>query len=92
LSFLKSSIIIMRSDFKSISSFSGVMCIQDLIWWKNWVLMTPSNLDFFCFCSYSFLLPSDYLKCSLPLRSCPSYNACWVRTPQSPAFSVTLWF
>jgi hypothetical protein len=67
-----------------------------LLWWGNWVLMMPSNLGFCCFCSYTSLLPSDYLKCSLPsiylIGACPSCNPGWVRTPQSPAFSVILWF
>jgi hypothetical protein len=60
MSFLKSSIIIIirRSHFRA---QSGVMCIQDLLWWKNWVLMMPSNLGFCCVCSYTYLLPSDYL-------------------------------
>jgi hypothetical protein len=65
-----------------------------LLWCKNWVLKMPSCLGFCCFCSYSCLLPSDYFKCSLPsiylIGACPSYNPSWVRTPQSPAFSLIL--
>uniref|UniRef100_A0A0V1IUH3 Uncharacterized protein n=1 Tax=Trichinella nativa TaxID=6335 RepID=A0A0V1IUH3_9BILA len=26
--------------------------IQDLLWWENWVLMLPSQIGFFCLCSY----------------------------------------
>jgi hypothetical protein len=67
-----------------------------LLCFESCVLMMPSNLGFCCFCSYACLLPSDYLKCSLPLiyliGACPSYNPSWVRTPQSPAFSVILRF
>ena len=40
--------------------------IQDLLWWKSWVLMMTSNLGFCCFYSYACLLPFDYFKCSLP--------------------------
>jgi hypothetical protein len=58
--------------------------------------MIPSNLGFCCFCSYACLLPSDYLKCSLPLiyliGAYPSCIPSWVRTPQGPAFSVILRF
>jgi hypothetical protein len=92
ISFLKSYIIIMRSDFRSISCFCGVMVYQDLLWWKNFVLMMPCKLGFCCFCC---LLPSDYLRCLLPpiylIGSSPSYNPSWFRTPQSPALSVILW-
>jgi hypothetical protein len=42
-------------------------CIQDLLGLESWVLMMPGNLNFCCFCSCACLLPSDYLKCSLPL-------------------------
>jgi hypothetical protein len=56
----------------------------------------PSNLGFCCFCPYACLLPSDYLKCSLPsiylIGACPSCNPSWVRTSQSPAFFEVLWF
>ena len=53
MSFLKSSIIIMRCDFKSESCFSGVLGNQGSLWWKNWVLMMPSGLCFCCLC-YAF--------------------------------------
>jgi hypothetical protein len=82
----------MRSDFRSISCFSGVILYVDLIWWTCWVLMFPSNLGF---CCYACLPPSDYLKCSLYsiylIRVCPSCNPSWVTTSQSPAFFVILW-
>ena len=69
-------------------------CIQDLLWWESLVLMMPSNLGFCCLCSYACLLPSDYLKCLLPsiylIGACLSKSSSWVRTPQSPAFSVIL--
>jgi hypothetical protein len=56
----------------------------------------PSNLVFCCFCSYACILPSDCLKCSLTslylIGACPSCNPNWVRTSQSPAFFVILWF
>jgi hypothetical protein len=63
MSFLKSSIIIMRRDFRSESCFSGVVCwgIPDLLWKNNWVLMMPSNLGFCCLCSYACLPLPDYL-------------------------------
>ena len=68
--------------------------MQDLLWWESWVLMMPSNLGFCCFCSYSCLLPPDYLKYLLSsiylIGVCPSYIHSWFRTPQSPAFSVIL--
>jgi hypothetical protein len=49
---LKFSIIIMRSDFRSISCSSGVMVYPGLaLWWESLVLMMPSNLSFCCFCS-----------------------------------------
>jgi hypothetical protein len=71
-------------------------CIQDLLWWESWVLMLPSNLGFYCFCSYACLLPSDYLKSSLPslylIGACLSCNPCWVRISLIPSFSVILWF
>jgi hypothetical protein len=58
--------------------------------------MIPSSLGFRCFASYVCLLPCDYLKCLLPsiylIGICPSYNPYWFRTPQSPAFSMILWF
>jgi hypothetical protein len=67
-----------------------------LLWWESLVLMMPSNLGFCCFCSYACLLPSDYLKCLLPsiylIGASSSCNSSWFRTPQSPAFSVILWF
>ena len=65
-----------------------------MLWWESWVLMMLSNLGFCCFCSYACLLPSNYLKCSLPsiymIRPCPSCNPGCVRTPQSSAVSVIL--
>ena len=71
-------------------------CTQDLLCWENCVLMMPSNLNFCCLCSYACLPPSDYLKCSLPsiylTGASPSCNPRWVGIPQSPAFSVILWF
>jgi hypothetical protein len=57
LKFLKSSITIMRSDFRSESCFSGVMVYPGLLWWENWVLMMPGNLGFCCLCSYTCLQP-----------------------------------
>jgi hypothetical protein len=94
ISFLTSSIIIMRSDFRSIPCFSGVVVY--LLWWESLVLNMPSNLCFCCFCSYGCLLLSDYLKCLLCsiylIWACPSYIPYWFRTPQSAAFSVILWF
>jgi hypothetical protein len=95
ISFLLPSIIIMRSDFRSISCFSGVMAYPGLAMWESLALMMPSNLGFCCFCSYACLLPSDYLKCSIPsvylIGACPSCNPDWFRIPQSPDFSVILW-
>ena len=35
--------------------------IWDLLWWENWVLMMPTNLDFCCLSSWTCLLPSGYL-------------------------------
>jgi hypothetical protein len=35
-------------------------CIQDLLWWENWVLMMPSNLGFCC------LPPTIWLSLVLP--------------------------
>jgi hypothetical protein len=61
MSFLKFSIITMKSDFRSKSCFSGVMLYPGLAMVGNWVLMILSNLDFYCLCSYACLLPSDYL-------------------------------
>ena len=62
-------------------------CIQDLLWWDSLVLMMPSSLGFCCFCSYTCLLLSDYLKCLQPsiclIGACPSCNPSWFRTPQS---------
>jgi hypothetical protein len=56
----------------------------------------PSNFCFCCFCSYACLSPSYYAKYFLLLKylieTCPSCNPGWVRTLQSPAFSVILWF
>jgi hypothetical protein len=64
-----------------------------LLWWESLFLMKPSHLGF---CSYVCLLPSYYLTCLLPsvylIGACPSCNTAWFRTPQSPAFSVILWF
>jgi hypothetical protein len=76
ISFLKSSIIIIRSDFRSMPCFSGVIEYPGLLWWESFVQMMPCNLDFCCFCSYSCPLPSDYLKYLLSsiylIGACPS--------------------
>jgi hypothetical protein len=52
------------------------------------------NLGFCCFCFYTFLLPSEYLKYSLYsihlIGVCPSCNPRWVRMPPSLVFSVIL--
>ena len=87
----------MRSDFRSISCFSGVMVYPGLaLWWESLVLMMPSNLGFCCSCSYACFLSSGYLKCLLLsiylIGACCSYNSGWFRSPQSSAFSVILWF
>jgi hypothetical protein len=78
ISFLNSSIIIMRSDFRSMSCFSGVMVYPGLAMVESLVLMTQSNLGFCCFFSYACLLPSDYFKYLLSsiylIGACPSYN------------------
>ena len=87
MSFLLSSIIIMRSDFRSESCFSGVLGYPGLAMMGNWVLMMPSNLGFCCLCSYACFLPSGYLQCYGPqlclTGACPSHNPGFVRTPQS---------
>jgi hypothetical protein len=94
--FLKYSIVIMRSDFLSNFAFLVGWCIQDMLCWENYALMMQINLNFCCFCFYASLLPSGYLYCYLPLlyltRVCPSCDPGYVRTPQSPAVSVILWF
>jgi hypothetical protein len=95
MSFLKSSIIIMRSGFKSESCSSSV-CIQYFLWWKNWVLMMSSNLGFCCLCSYTCLLPSGYLYCHLPLlsltRACSSCDPGCDKLLRIQLDSVTPWF
>lgn len=56
MSFLKS-IIIMKSDFKSESCFSGVWGTHDSsLWRENWVLMMPSGLGICCLCSCCCLM------------------------------------
>jgi hypothetical protein len=55
-----------------------------------------SNLSFCSVSSYASLPPSDYLLCSLPLlyltEDWPSCDPSCVRTPQSSAVTVILWF
>jgi hypothetical protein len=63
MSFLMSSIIIIRSDLSL--AFLVWRCMQDLLWWENWVLMMPGNLCFCCLLSYASLLPTEYLQCSV---------------------------
>ena len=96
ISFLYSSMIIIRSDYRPISCFSGVMVYPGLLWWESLVLMMPCNLGCCCFCSYACLLLSGFLMCFLPLvyliGDCPSCNPNWLRTLQSPDFFVILWF
>ena len=76
------------------SCFSGVMVYPGLAVVENWVLMMPSNLGFCCLCSYTCILPSDYLWCYLPLLyltgAHPSCDPGCVRAPGSQAASVTL--
>jgi hypothetical protein len=45
---LKSSFTIMRCDFESESSFSGMLCYLSLLCWENWVLMMPGRVGFCC--------------------------------------------
>ena len=64
MSFLMSSIIIiMRSDFKSESCFSGVLGYLQLTLVRFLVVMMPT--DFCCLCSCPCLLPSGGLWCYL---------------------------
>ena len=71
-------------------------CIQELLWWENWVIMMPNNLGLCCLCSLTCLLPFDFLQCYLPLLyqtgACPSFYPVCLRTPQSAPVSVILWF
>lgn len=89
----------MRSDFRFISCFSGVVVYPGL------AMMGELGSDdailgyyigFCCFCSSDCLPPSDYLKCTLSLIylivGCSTCNLGCVRILQSPAFSVVLWF
>ena len=55
LSVLKPSVIVMRSNFRFKSCFSGVMVYPGLAMVGNWVLMMPNNLGFCCLCSPVFL-------------------------------------
>jgi hypothetical protein len=43
---LKSSISVMRCDFKSTPCFFVCWAIHDLMWWENWVVMMSSSLGF----------------------------------------------
>jgi hypothetical protein len=61
MSFLNSSIIIMRYDFKSESCFSGVLGYLGLAIVGELVLMMPSSLDFCCLYCCACLSPSGYL-------------------------------
>ena len=66
--------------------------IQDLLWWENWVLMTPSNLGFCYLCSYACHPPSGYLPSIYLTGACPPCDPGCVSTPQNSAVSVILWF
>jgi hypothetical protein len=88
MSFLKSSIIIMRCDFKSESCFSAVLGNQGSLWWKNWVLMMPSGLCFCCLC-YAFhplVISGVSWSCCLWLWLVLPISLC-VSTPGRPVLS-----
>jgi hypothetical protein len=93
MSFLKSSIIVISSDFRSMCCFLCVMVYPGLAMVGEFGSDGASNVGFYCFCSCTCFLPSDYLTCSLSLLYligvCPC-NPSSIRTPQSPAFSVAL--
>jgi hypothetical protein len=93
--FLKSSFIIIGSDFRSMSCFSGVLVYPWLVKMGEFHSHDTTQPWFLLFLSLCLPPPSDYLKCLLPsiylIGACPSYNSWWFRTPQSPAFSVILW-
>ena len=61
ISFLKSSIMITRCDFKSGLAILVCWGIQCSLWWENWILLMPNSLGFCCLCSCPCLLPSVYL-------------------------------
>jgi hypothetical protein len=58
MSFLKSSIIIMRCDINQSLTFRVFWSIQASLCWENWVLMMPSSLGFV---AYVLALASCYL-------------------------------
>ena len=55
---------------------------MNLLWWPNWVMMMPTSLGCYCLYSCTYLMPSHFLWCYLPLLSlsgaCPSFpnNLC----------------
>ena len=103
MSFLKSSsiiiiiiIIIIRCDFKSKSCISNVMGNPGLAGGRtglSWCQVALVSL------AYVLMLASCHLIISCApcpqyiwLEPSPSYNTSWVKSSQSPAFSVILWF
>lgn len=61
VSFLNTSIIIIRSDFKSQYFFLVCLGIKFLLWWMNSVLMMPNSLGFCCLFSCTCLCLSVLL-------------------------------
>ena len=57
-------------------------------------MMMPTSLGCYCLYSCTYLVPSHFLWCYLPLLSlsgaCPSCNPSCVRTHRSPAVSEIL--
>ena len=69
MSFLTSSITFMGSDVRPESCFSVGWCIQDLLWWENWILMMPINLGF----SVAYVLTIVSRQLIISSATCPHY-------------------
>lgn len=50
--------------------------MQDLLWCEKWVLMLPSEISFWCLCSWAWLLPSGYLWYNLDSLSLIGCSFC----------------